>query len=1150
MPSLCNTDDILLDAVTRCYGKTLTAGELRAAAAAIGLEYPATGRRIGAIEKPYSQKAPGERSPTLVKTSSFAESDCAESMSEALLKVADTEKEWAPPAAIAEAVGFIVMELRHTNTETQVVQMASLMRMQPPCFTNWLVHELLRHIPDMTNHLSTYYEFFVALCRHDLGHCMEQMMREETYAYVKKLLNRQNCIISGFNDRQVLKNLGAWIGFMTVAKDYPIFDRELNIRELLETALTKGDTALCVVVPFVTRIMRSCRLSLLLSPDSAWSRSIIRILVAIHRCQPVKMNIKFEVALLLRAFGMNIEDVETEDCLDSARFTERRLNFSGFPERFEGDPLESKLQLARDLGIPLIVAEKTLQFYKYNVDDAEEIVGVNEEAIAAANGRSIKIPLIETVNEVLCERRSCLPLLDGDIEAMQTCDGSIAFSGFTAFPDTNELPPFLVTFDSEPMVVVPSGDQSIDYMHCAEMLFYDLNQKYMSSSCAQIESFENLLEVISTYKEQGLLAVESAEPFLIACMQVYIQLCYTLNEEGLSSRHHCHFYADSLASIISLTAEELVAVSSEASEKFVGSVFSSMRKLFMLDFDSRDLASFLMFPYARMILASMWRLQNVCLRLKDSDLLFVFQRDMASLMMHLRPANLPCFAFWWLNIIGNHKIVWGFLSNPSHQGSSRAIFAHLLVTVLKFLAKIMGSPACDTHMCCELLQGMQRLIFYLHNFPDVLLEFYDPLCTFMPSGCVQLRNCVLSALPKGMRAPDPISLSPRSDYLGLISMDQKINVALSTTKLPFEADLLKFLESGDSPNLLDMLPAYLRIDAKEPSRFNMITVNSLVLVAGKHATEQLKARGQKPTAANVCQMPFADLFVHLSQSLCNEGRYVLFQTMSNQLRYPNIHTELYSQTLLHIFRRTTNGNVCEVMTRVMVERLVALAPHPWGLVRTFHELVSDKSSDFWNLRFVKENPELHKLLRKMKSTQAIGKLPFENELLHFLESRNSDLLVVLPYWLTSSSKDGSRFSRATFDSLILLIGKYVSEQLRVRGQRPTVGVISKMPFMDLLMHLAHAFCNEGRYTLFQAMVDQLRYPCILTELYSQTLFYMFGRTNNGNVCEVMARVMVERLVVFAPHPWGLVCTFNQIIRDPSCDFWSLQFVSKNPELQK
>ncbi|KAK0399178.1 hypothetical protein QR680_002929 [Steinernema hermaphroditum] len=187
---------------------------------------------------------------------------------------------------------------------------------------------------------------------------------------------------------------------------------------------------------------------------------------------------------------------------------------------------------------------------------------------------------------------------------------------------------------------------------------------------------------------------------------------------------------------------------------------------------------------------------------------------------------------------------------------------------------------------------------------------------------------------------------------------------------------------------------------------------------------------------------------------------------------------------------------------------------------------------------------------KMKSTQAIGKLPFENELLHFLESRNSDLLVVLPYWLTSSSKDGSRFSRATFDSLILLIGKYVSEQLRVRGQRPTAGVISKMPFLDLLVHLVHAFCNEGRYTLFQAMVDHLRYPCILTELYSQTLFYMFGRTNNGNVCEVMARVMVERLVIFAPHSWGLVCTFNQMIRDPSFDFWSLQFVSKNPELQK
>uniref|UniRef100_A0A1I7Y1V5 Not1 domain-containing protein n=1 Tax=Steinernema glaseri TaxID=37863 RepID=A0A1I7Y1V5_9BILA len=173
-------------------------------------------------------------------------------------------------------------------------------------------------------------------------------------------------------------------------------------------------------------------------------------------------------------------------------------------------------------------------------------------------------------------------------------------------------------------------------------------------------------------------------------------------------------------------------------------------------------------------------------------------------------------------------------------------------------------------------------------------------------------------------------------------------------------------------------------------------------------------------------------------------------------------------------------------------------------------------------------------------------VPFEKELLLFLETRKTELLVMFPYWLTNS-KRGPRFNPVLFNAVTVYVGKHTAKTLESRGESPTKENISRLPMVDLFMHLAHTFCNEGRYLLFRAMADQLRHPSVQTEIYSQTLIYIFSRTDHGIVCEIMTRVMVERLIALPPHSPGLVSTFTHIIRDDACDFWSLPFASKNSE---
>ena len=48
----------------------------------------------------------------------------------------------------------------------------------------------------------------------------------------------------------------------------------------------------------------------------------------------------------------------------------------------------------------------------------------------------------------------------------------------------------------------------------------------------------------------------------------------------------------------------------------------------------------------------------------------------------------------------------------------------------------------------------------------------------------------------------------------------------------------------------------------------------------------------------------------------------------------------------------------------------------------------------------------------------------------------------------------------------------------------------------------------------------------------------------------MCRVLLERLIVNRPHPWGLLITFIDLIKNPTYKFWSHEFVHCAPEIEK
>ena len=49
---------------------------------------------------------------------------------------------------------------------------------------------------------------------------------------------------------------------------------------------------------------------------------------------------------------------------------------------------------------------------------------------------------------------------------------------------------------------------------------------------------------------------------------------------------------------------------------------------------------------------------------------------------------------------------------------------------------------------------------------------------------------------------------------------------------------------------------------------------------------------------------------------------------------------------------------------------------------------------------------------------------------------------------------------------------------------------------------------------------------------------------------VTGRVLLERLIVNRPHPWGLLVTFIELIKNPVYNFWNHEFVHCAPEIKK
>ncbi|XP_017218466.1 uncharacterized protein LOC108195949 isoform X2 [Daucus carota subsp. sativus] len=154
-----------------------------------------------------------------------------------------------------------------------------------------------------------------------------------------------------------------------------------------------------------------------------------------------------------------------------------------------------------------------------------------------------------------------------------------------------------------------------------------------------------------------------------------------------------------------------------------------------------------------------------------------------------------------------------------------------------------------------------------------------------------------------------------------------------------------------------------------------------------------------------------------------------------------------------------------------------------------------------------------------------------------------------------AAQAGTRYNVPLMNSLVLYVGVQAIQQLQARTPSHALGSGSLAAFhvgpaLDVFQLLITELDTEGRYLFLNAVANQLRYPNNHTHYFSFILLYLFAESNQEVIQEQITRVLVERLIVSRPHPWGLLITFIELIKNPRYNFWKRSFTRCAPEIEK
>ena len=325
------------------------------------------------------------------------------------------------------------------------------------------------------------------------------------------------------------------------------------------------------------------------------------------------------------------------------------------------------------------------------------------------------------------------------------------------------------------------------------------------------------------------------------------------------------------------------------------------------------------------------------------------------------PSSYPSFAFGWFELIANRDFLPILLTAPDRRGWP--ILAQLITDYLEFANPLLQD--FDAHESTRAMyRGLLRtLLVILHDMPEFFVVYGRKLSLLVPSAAIQLRNTLFSAVPDAsVILPDPLTAKIAVAFTRDAEALQRLTELASQLAGNIKAFAEEFvhnprstqaarqlLQAANGPSATHAVNGWsLEILSKAIAHMAVTTLSSLD--DGADLTAEVKG-GPVTEYVRFALQETPDAY----------GRYLIICALVDQLIYPSVTTSFFYSLILQLFSETPHEIIKEVITRVLLERLIVHRPHPWGVMVTFIELVKNPQYRFWDLAFTRTNSDIERV---------------------------------------------------------------------------------------------------------------------------------------------------------------------------------------------
>lgn len=203
-----------------------------------------------------------------------------------------------------EAQGKIQFVLNNLTDTTLVSMFQDLREMLEVKHQQWFASHLVEERAKMQ---PNYHSVYLELVKQFEDKSLWSEVLRETYISVQRMLNSE-MTMQNSTERTHLKNLGGWLGLLTLARDKPIKQKNIAFKQLLMEA---HDTKrLIVVIPFVCKVLLQGASSNVFRPPNPWLMDIIHLLIELYHNAELKLNLKFEIEVLCKGLSLDHKSIE------------------------------------------------------------------------------------------------------------------------------------------------------------------------------------------------------------------------------------------------------------------------------------------------------------------------------------------------------------------------------------------------------------------------------------------------------------------------------------------------------------------------------------------------------------------------------------------------------------------------------------------------------------------------------------------------------------------------------------------------------------------------------------------------------------------------------------------------------------------------